>query len=256
MPERHTYAPPVNQLLTLGEKPARLTPWLDYRALGLGPADIPALIHMATNDDLLFHTKDTDPRVFAPVHAWRALGELRAAEAADPLMALNRTLHGDDWYTSDLPQVFALIGKPALPVAVEVLRTAPDDALADENEYWDEEGMRITASEAISHIGMGNPDLVSTCAEILRRQLMRFEEQGDDLNAFLTLGLAQLGYEPADSLMRLAFAQDAVDEFVAGGYAELHAIMVSAAERKRAGLPLHDELDMIPIVPYLNKRAA
>ena len=58
--------------------------WPDYPALGLRMEHVPDLIRMTLDDEL--HGADSDSReVWAPLHAWRALGQLRAESAIKPL---------------------------------------------------------------------------------------------------------------------------------------------------------------------------
>ena len=45
------YQPPVSQLLTVGEVQG-YGKWQDYRALGFTAADVPALLQMATDDEV------------------------------------------------------------------------------------------------------------------------------------------------------------------------------------------------------------
>jgi hypothetical protein len=74
------YQPPVERLLTYGEsEPITPDDWPDYRTLGIGPEHIPELIQMATDE----HLNEADAEstaVWDPLHAWRALGQLRAVE--------------------------------------------------------------------------------------------------------------------------------------------------------------------------------
>lgn len=75
-----SYPPPVDKLLTFGDC-RKLPERPNYLELGLGPEHIPALIRMATSEELN-HADSESSEVWAPVHAWRALGQLRA-EAGD-----------------------------------------------------------------------------------------------------------------------------------------------------------------------------
>ncbi len=110
------YQPPVERLLTYGESD-RIPPeeWPDYRELGIGPEHILELIQMATDE--AFNMADSESaEVWAPLHAWRALGQLRAVEAVEPLLELFDRLEYDDWVHEELPLVFALMGpQPFLP---------------------------------------------------------------------------------------------------------------------------------------------
>jgi len=80
------YPDPVNKLLALGELKCGAR-WQDYRSLGLTSENVPDLIRMATDPELnraSSHSKE----VWAPAHAWRALGQLHAMAAAEPLLGM------------------------------------------------------------------------------------------------------------------------------------------------------------------------
>src|SRR5262249_13426827 len=67
------YRPPLDRLLTLGH-PDDLDQgkdWSGYFDLGIGSEDIPDLIRMATDPDLLDSEDADSDLVWAPVHAWR-----------------------------------------------------------------------------------------------------------------------------------------------------------------------------------------
>ena len=101
------YQPPVERLLTYGESD-RIRPddWPDYPELGLGPEHVPDLIQMAT-DEALNEADAESTEVWAPLHAWRALGQLRAVEAVEPLLELFDRLEEDDWVHEELPSFLA-----------------------------------------------------------------------------------------------------------------------------------------------------
>ena len=89
------YSPPVDQLLTYGE--AHLSSpdkWPNYLELGLGPEHIPDLIRMATDEELNHADPDT-LEVWAPTHAWRALGQLRSTARGRPASRRPSDCDGD-----------------------------------------------------------------------------------------------------------------------------------------------------------------
>ena len=88
------YSPLVSSLLTYGDG-RELRQWPDYLELGFKPEHIPDLIEMATDEKL----NKGDPKsleVWAPVHAWRTLAQLKAEEAVEPLTTLLRMFDSDD----------------------------------------------------------------------------------------------------------------------------------------------------------------
>jgi hypothetical protein len=123
---RWPYQEPVARLLDYGEchvaggGPADLE-WLDYVSdLELTPEHVPELIRLAC--DAALHTAESEnPAVWAPTHAWRALGQLRAVEAIAPLLRLLRERADDDWIDIELPYVFGLIGPDAIPHVTDFL---------------------------------------------------------------------------------------------------------------------------------------
>ena len=74
---------------------------------------IPALISLATQ---WVDAPPENEAVYGPVHAWRALGQLRAVEAVRPLLEVQEELDelDDDWYLEEFHHVFGLIGPPAI----------------------------------------------------------------------------------------------------------------------------------------------
>ena len=209
--DRHTrHQPPVESLLTYGESD-RTTPdeWPDYRELGIGAEQIPELIQMAT-DEALNEAAAESPEVWAPLHAWRALGQLRAVEAVEPLLELFDRLEDDDWVHEELPEVFALIGPTALPPLAAYLAN-----------LWHTDWSLISAIASIEKIGKQGPDARDEALAILEERLERFEENESDVNAFLVEALVELGAKEAAPLMERAFAEGYVDPMVIGDWEDV-----------------------------------
>ena len=204
------YQPPVDQLLTYGESDL-VTPndWLNYRELGMGTEHVPDLIQMATDEELNEAAAES-PEVWAPVHAWRALGQLRAVEAVEPLLELFDRLEEDDWVDEELPEVFGLIGPAALPALAAYM--------ADLSHT---DSSRISAITSIEEIGTRWPDARGECITILEERLERFEENEPDVNGFLVLALVELGAKEAAPLIERAFAEGYVDPMVMGDWEDV-----------------------------------
>jgi hypothetical protein len=99
------YAAPVCQLLRIGEPGGGYDPaeWPDYSAeFGIGHEHVGALIGIAC-DSALHHGDPNSSAVWAPVHAWRALGQLRAEASVEPLLALLKALEYDDAVDLEVP---------------------------------------------------------------------------------------------------------------------------------------------------------
>jgi hypothetical protein len=203
MPE-DLYQPPVNQLLALGEP--ELDDQREYAALGLTTNEVPTLIRLAT-DEQLHGGPQESPVVWAPVHAWRALAQLRAEEAIPPLIELLRRADDawDDWVSNDLPKVLSEFGA----VALAPLTTYLADAAHGE---W----ARVAAANAIGRIGETHTELRADCVMRLCAQLDHFAEQSETFNAFLISSLWDLHAVEAMPAIKRAFASGRVDESVQG----------------------------------------
>ena len=87
MTEGKEYTSPVSQLLELGECDwSSRRDWLNYASLGINSGHISELIQIATGQQYLDASEDEN--YWAPVHAWRALAQLKAVEAVEPLVGL------------------------------------------------------------------------------------------------------------------------------------------------------------------------
>lgn len=227
---RYGYVPPVDQLLTLGDP--REQPRYDYLSLGLRHEDLPALIRMAGDDDLWQADGDA-VEVWAPVHAWRALGELRAEEAIAPLVALLSRPDPDDyddWLGDELPDVFAKIGPAAVPPLAAYLR-------APGHSRWG----RITAATSLSHIALAAPEVRDIAVTALRETIddtvsrrRPTNEAEQTLNGFVISELITLGAVEAAPSIEAAFAADRVDETISG---DLEDVQIALGLREQRDTP-------------------
>jgi hypothetical protein len=222
----NSYTPPVSQLLTYGEGQATSSKnWPNYLELGLGPEHIPDLIRMATDEDL--NTADPESlEVWAPLHAWRTLGQLRAVEAVNPLLSLFESPDMGDWELTELPDVFAMIGPAALPIIAAFIADTSKDEYA-----------RDYSSEGINQIASKFPEARPDCIELLIKQLEKFTANGRDLNASIIYGLAKLKATEAAPLIERAFAANLVDLFLMGDWddvqVELGLLSAEELEQRR-----------------------
>ena len=202
------YRPPVAQLLALGD-PLVDPDEISYRQLGLSEADVPELCRLAQATSLDDDEAD-DLEVYACVHAWRALGELRAEAAIDTLIGEFRHAEMDDWVAEELPAILGRIGATAIAPLTAYLED-------DDNDTW----ARVTAMTSLTAIAQAFPESRDRCGAILSEQLTRFAEQDADFNALLIGGLATLAAVEAAPLMEQAFAAEAVDLTVMGDWEDV-----------------------------------
>jgi hypothetical protein len=225
----HSYTEPVAKLLSCGAVAPEfsLRHWPDYRDLGLTEESIPELIRMATDLDL--HNASHDSlEVWAPLHAWRALAQLQAVEAAGPLVRLFAQLEHDDWIPEELPKVFSMIGPATLPTLERFL--ADDDV---------KESCRLSVPQCVVRMAEDHPDAREACLEVLVRQLQKFETNGPELNGFLIASLLDLDAASAIGLIREAFAQDQVDLSIVGDVEDAEMALGLRTRRSTPPPPLH-----------------
>jgi hypothetical protein len=212
------YAPPLDALLDspLG---APRTGARDYAALGIGPEHVPDLIRMAA-DARLSQAPSTHPAVYAPIHAWRALGQLRAVEAVAPLLAVVAAEPDDDWVGEEIPGVLGSIGAPALhPLRAFVA----DDSVAT----WS----RVTGLSALKEVAARTPELQDEVVAAFRSLLRHAEENDSALNGFSIGYLADLGATEAADEIRAAFEAGRVDEMICGDWEEVQMELGLLEER-------------------------
>jgi hypothetical protein len=205
------YPPPVDKLLTLGDARGSKSHWPNYLAYGLGPEHIPDLIRMATDKELNGAGSDS-LEVWAPVHAWRALGQLRAGAAAEPLTGLLHRIDDDqdDYVGEELPEVYGMIGPAAIPVLAAYLADAAHPLYA-----------RVAAAHSFGEIGVNHPGSRAECVAALTAQLERFAETDPTLNAFVISYLMDLNAVESAPVMERAFAAGQVELPVAGDWEDV-----------------------------------
>jgi hypothetical protein len=206
-----SYSPPVDKLLTLGDARDSTAHWPDYLALGLGPEHIPDLIRMATDEKLQWADSES-LQVWAPIHARRALGQLHAEAAIEPLAGLLHLIDDDDddWVGEELPDVYGMIGPAAIPALAAYLADASHPLFA-----------RVASAHSFAEIGVNHPDARAECVAALTAQLERFAENDPTLNAFLVSYLMDLKAVESASVMERAFAAGQVELPVAGDWEDV-----------------------------------
>lgn len=206
LPADDLRADPVRRLLLIGDAggydPAE---WPDYAArFGLGPEHVGALIRLAC--DAALHQGDPDSReVWAPVHAWRALGQLRAEAAIAPLLALLKTGEGDEAANEELPAVFGMIGPAAMaPIA---------GFLADRSNP---RFPVVAAISGLREIVTRHPECRAEGVGILVRTLEPHAGADRAVSGFVMCALIDLAAVEAIDAIRDAFRRQSVDISIAG----------------------------------------
>jgi hypothetical protein len=227
------YSEPVSRLLTLGNPIDVLLDneptldishnqelWPDYpKVYGLTDSDIPELIRLASDEELL--DSEGDP-TWGAVHAWRALGQLHAVEAIHPLVKLFSRVDekDDDWVIDELPVVLAQIGPLSVAPVAEYLVNLEHG-----------EGARLTAESALEQLALTYPEAREECAAALVAALENYRTNPEDLNAFLALAIADLKYTEAYPLVEKAFSEDLIDPFIMGDWEDFQVKVGLLQER-------------------------
>lgn len=239
--DKQGYSATVAQLLDQGEPPGFRDPsaWPDYTQLGLTSEDVPELVRMVTDDDLNTAPGDT-AAVWAPMHAWRALAQLGAPEAARPMLELAERYAVDDWVSEELPEVFALLGGDTLPTLTDFLADQTKDSLA-----------RIKALRGVVRLGQRQPDQRASCATILSDQLASHAEQPSHINGFLIDGLAELEAVDQIDVIRDAYRADNVDTSITGDVEDAEMRLGLRTERDTPRQPTELTRMMQPLLQRL-----
>ncbi|BAZ10685.1 hypothetical protein NIES4071_25080 [Calothrix sp. NIES-4071] len=228
-----SYPSPVNKLLTYGDC-SQIKGMPDYVGeLGFTSSHIPDLIRMASDEELLIGASDTDLQAWAPVHAMRVLGQLRAVEAIEPLINLFGAFEEDDRMSSELPSAIAAIGT----TAIEPLQAYMLDSSHDTYQ-------RADAACALTRIAQIHPDARSRCVEIITNLLNNFADNDPDVNAFLVGELIDLKAVEAAPVIEKAFADDCVPTFLVGDWEEVQiALGIKARSDSSNRFPLEQVID-------------
>ena len=211
------YAPPVAQLLRCGRpKNVNRTDWVDYvEAYGLTDEHIPTLVQLATEKELDW---EDEGECYAPIHAYRALGQLRAVAAVPSLVSL---LDGDDsdWFMEDLPIVFGMIGPACLPALTDYLGRVEPSA-------WSQSA----AAGGLEKIAVYHPGYRDECVELLTAALSRHQKQPPELNGSLVARLLDLQAAESVSAIEKAYKEGPMDEMVCGSWARVQIELGLATE--------------------------
>jgi len=201
-----TYSPPVDQLLKLGDCRNRTRP--PYHTMGFTAEHVPELIRMSIDPELNWSDAETD-EVWAPIHAWRVLGMLRAPEAIEPLLALFDDLEDSDWPANELPHVFGLIGPRAILPITRFLSDRSRDEYA-----------RSGAVSGLTEIARHWPEARAECVSVLARLLDDPAEE-DAFASFVVCELMDLRGVEAASVIERAFAENRIDISIPGDWEDV-----------------------------------
>ncbi len=232
---RFNYQPPVSKVLAYGVIKPRKQPgpkhWPDYVGeLGLTAEHVPELIRLALDRECQ-KVPTQWVEVYGQVHGWRALAQLKAIEAAEPLLTLLGD-ESDDWVTDEIPYVFGMMGAAVIPALASYLSKSSKQA-------WG----RMTTVSCLRAIAEANPADQGDCVAAMVAQLNDARRNAPEINGLLIAELVELKAVDAAGAIEEAYATDNVDELMAGTWA---SIQVDLGLKARSDF---EEADFQPKIP-------
>ena len=200
------FSDPVRQFLTIGESKVRESEkWPDYvKTFGIGPEHTDALIRMAC-DAVLNSSSPESNEVWAPMHAWRALGQLRAEAAVVPILGFLDSINDDDVADMEIPHVLGMIGPVAIPAIAAYL-----------SDRRHSEWSAGKAIRGVMTIVKRHPESRDTGIAILIGQLQPHKDENPTTSGLAVAALIDLNAVEAIDPIREAFGRGAVDISIAG----------------------------------------
>lgn len=156
--------------------------WPDYvQEYGLDASDIPELITYIT-DKTFLDSRPSSRKFWAPLHAWRALGQMQAEAALAPLLQQMPELLEDDYAVAEIPVVLGMLGPAAVEPAYTLLCAADED-----------ETLRIMGLDTLTEVAKRHPEEKARVLTLYDRYLDAPDPAATGLNSLLVLQLAELG---------------------------------------------------------------
>jgi len=220
-----TYTPPVSRLLNYQEcQSTEANEWPDYVSeFGFTHEHIPELVRLMRDVDLyeweseeeddIPEGLDPDLAWCGPIHAWRALGQLKATEFLDGALDILDS-RADEWAMEEFPQVCQMIGPDIIP---------PLGALIKENVTTDKD--IVSLIESLFSLPEEYPEARDRCAAILQDALQTYRQNSKLHNTFLVLGLQTLRVTEALDLLEAVYQEKRVDELFVGTWARAQIIL-------------------------------
>ncbi len=216
--------PAIQKIRVLGD-PGVNKAWTDYQSIGIGPEHIETLIDIIRSTSEFWEETagdENDPDIWLPVHAWRALGQMKSKEALPALLDLLRLIEeqDSDLVQEDLPGVFNAIGAAAIPPLTTYL-------LDQQHEMW----ARIAAADGLHKIAVNRAKSRAVITDTLIRALEDYPDQDPTFNGFMVSFLMDLKAVEAAPLVEQAFRAGQVDEAIIGDW-EDYQIGIGLLDRR------------------------
>jgi yecA family protein len=180
-------------------------PWPDYLKLyGFTDQDLPELLIMVADprDDEL---DEHDPAVWAPLHAWRVLGQLRNPVAVRHLIRLFPRLCEDDYALSELCLVFGMIGPAAIPALAQRWQQPTQDQF-----------VQVMAMDGLTQVALQHPASRAQVLNVFSDYLNAPSAQRRTVNGLLVSNLLNLKAIECIHSIREIYRRNIIDISCAG----------------------------------------
>ena len=176
-----------------------------YRQHGISPADVPALMRMYHDPEIIYMENNGShaPSWYARFHVLRALVELRAPGILPILLDNLRAESTPDGSIPVIEDCTELIPK----FGDEACATLITDLQANNGQNND---LALSLAETLGYLGEQHPHLRDTCRDAICRQLENHPVNDCDYNAFLISALIDLKAVEAAPLIEQAYAANKV----------------------------------------------
>jgi len=188
--------------------------WSNYtEEFAFDQSDINDLISVLI-DPQFFTTETNSDKAWSIIHAWRALGQLKAQAAILPIIQYFEHIVEEDMALQELHFVFALIGEPAIEPLMAYLKIDTD------NEYC-----HVLAVSALTEIAKLNSDFRAHILDNFVEYMRDPNLTTYDFNGLLISHLIDLkAVKVMDSIANL-YKVDCVDHSICGDFEDVQIAM-------------------------------
>ncbi|MBF0257073.1 MAG: UPF0149 family protein, partial [Gammaproteobacteria bacterium] len=195
------------------------THWPNYLEYGFTPADLPDLIAMLREAVINDLDDESDPD-WAPLHAWRTIGQLGCAEAVEPLLDALDHLAEDDLAPDELSLVFGMIGEAAIDPLIRQLHDPTMELLP-----------RLIIIDGLKEIAQRHPSTRDRVVSLLTDYLQTPDAEAPVVNAAVVSMLIRLSATESMDVIRDLYAKDLADLSFCGDIEDVEIEMGLRQER-------------------------
>lgn len=157
--------------------------WPDYiKELDLKKTDAKTLIQIIASSDLSVITTGASMEQFAPMHAWRALGQLHSKESIETLLnsLIEKKNQEAFWYRIELPNVIKQIGGEAIKQLEVFLKN---------EQTWED---KVIIINGLVEIALKDQEYKNQVEEIISEILKKYKKNDFAFNASILNAIFKL----------------------------------------------------------------